>query len=829
MIDTLQPTAGKISAAGKLLPYFLMLFLYLMSHVPVFAQSETSVTGSVVMANGAPIEYASVALQDANGKGIKGMLTDSLGRFNFSGLPHGKYAVKVTSMGFILHQSAHFDLSIQRSKVHLGLLKLVEDAQTLNAVNISVQRKVIEQGLDKTVINIENSILADGNNALELLERAPGVKVDEDGKISLKGRAGVNIMINGKLTFLSPAELSVMLKGTNASSISKIEILANPSAKYDAAGNAGMINIVMKKNQAKGWNGSVSANGGAGRKARYGSGFNLNYRNDGVNVFGSYNYAFRGETEYLDFTRNFYDSGTITGLPNRVSDQHTKTNEPLNTHNFRVGMDWDINAHNVLGILVNGNVGKYLHNSKTGNLLRDQTGNLISALQTTNYDQQSWKNITYNLNYLHKFKKESQTFSADADFASNSFTSNLNLDTYTLPNSINPAGATNKRKGYIPAKTDVYIAKVDYADLFGKSFKFETGLKSSLIYSDNNLVYQSLQNENWVYDATSSNHFKYREQIHAGYLNASEEFEKFSIQLGLRAEYTNTLGNQISTGSSLKRDYFQLFPNVVINKPFGEAHQLQLAYNKRIQRPDYSDLNPFRVFRDPLLYYEGNPYLKPELTQSVMFNYVYKGKYTASLNYSKTKDVITWITGQIDNINTTYESPQNLKNLINYGISFTGQTNYFKWWSATNFFNVFKNEYTGDGAIGNFSNSMWSYSFNSQNSFKAGKGYSFELNGYYNSKSVYGTAIEKGYYAISAAVQKMILKDKGSIKLLANDIFQGSQYRHITQYQNIDMKSHINVDSRRLMLSFSYRFGNSFQTRERKSSNEEEQNRVKGN
>jgi len=821
-------TAGKLPVAGFLLPFFAVLIISMLTVKQAFAQAETTVHGQVIMADGAPLEYAAVALQNPEGKNLKGVLTDSLGKFAFTSVQSGRYQVKISSMGFIYQQTAVFNISNQTNRHHLGVFKLIEDAQTLASVSVSVERKVIEQRMDKMVINVENSILAEGNTALELLERAPGVKVADDGKISLKGRPGVNVMINGKLTFLSPAELSTMLKGTNSASISKIEIMSNPSSKYDAAGNAGMINIVMKKNQVKGFNGSISANGGSGRKARYGSGFSLNYRNAKINLFSSYNYAFRGETEYLDFTRRFYENGQISGIPNRISNQHTKTNEPLNTHNFRIGADWDIDDKNVLGVLLNGNVGKYLHNSQTSNLLRSNSGELLTDLLTRNYDQQSWKNLTYNLNYLHKFEKTGRTLSADADFAANSFTSNLNLDTYSAATNSSQAAIATSRKGYVPAKTDVYIVKTDYTDVIGKNLKVETGLKSAFIQSDNNLVYQNLNQGQWEYDAASSNYFIYKEQIHAAYLNLNQEFKTFSVQLGLRAEYTNTKGNQVTTGTTFTRDYLQLFPNLMLNKPLGENHQLQFAYSRRVQRPDYGDLNPFRVFRDPLLYYEGNPNLRPELTQNFMINHVFKNKYTIALNYSKTKDVITWVTGQIDNINTTYESPQNLKSLINYGLSFTAQTNYFKWWSATNFANVFKNEYNGDGAIGNFSNGLWSYSFNSQNSFKASKGLSFELNGYYNSKSVYGISTESSYYAISVAAQKTVLKDKGSIKLLANDIFQGSQFRYATRYQNIDMNSHINVDSRRLILSFSYRFGNPTGGKERTRRSQDEQNRVKG-
>ncbi|MFW0718532.1 TonB-dependent receptor domain-containing protein [Pedobacter sp. N23S346] len=819
--------SGEKPDVGRILPVIFLLFLFFLIHKSVFAQSEAAINGLVVMESGSPVEFASVALQNIEGKGIKGTLTDSLGRFSFSNVSRGQYRVKISNMGFISHQTEIFQLTEQKHVAFLGKLKLIEDAQTLNAVTISVQKKVIEQSVDKMTINVENSILSEGNTALELLQRAPGVKVDDEGKISLKGRAGVNVMINGKLTYLSPSELGVLLKGTNSSSVSKIEIMANPSAKYDAAGNAGIINIVMKKNQIKGMNGSIAVNGGAGRKARYGSGFNLNYKNAGFNIYASYNYAYRGETEYLDFKRRFYNGGIVTGNYDRISNQHTETNEPLNTNNFRLGMDLDLDKQNTIGFLINGNIGKYLHNSKTDNIILDQAGVVQSNLATTNYDQQSWRNLTYNLNYLHQFKKENRTLSADLDFASNGFTSRLNLDTYAAATASSAVQLSN-RKGYVPAQTDVYVAKIDYTDQLKEKVKLESGLKSSYINSDNNLVYQNLMNGNWVYDAQSSNYFKYEEQIHAAYLNLNSSFKTLTVQLGLRGEYTNTVGNQVTTGAVLKRDYFQLFPNLALNKTAGENHQFQLAYSRRVQRPDYGDLNPFRVFRDPLLYYEGNPSLMPELTQNIVFSHVLKGKYTTALNYSKTNDVITWVSGQIDNINTTYERPENLKSLVNYGISFTGQTNYFNWWNATNFANVYNNIYQGDGEIGEFENAQVSFSLNTQNSFKLGGGYSAELNAYFNSKSVYGISTEKAYYAVSAAFQKSLLKDKASLKLLVNDIFQSSQYKHITRYQNIDMNSHINVDSRRIMLSFSYRFGNPFNLKERKKGNDDIQNRIKG-
>ncbi len=784
------------------------------------AQSTGQVSGQVKTASNQPVEYASVALKQTDEKIYKGVLTDSLGRFFFAKVPHGKYKIVISSMGHQNHTIPNFELNAANAQITFSNIQLKDDAQQLSAVVVSGQKKVIEQSMDKMTLNVENSILAEGNTALELLERAPGVKIDSDGKISLKGRTGVNVMMNGKMTYLSATELATLLKATNSSSISKIEIMNNPSSKYDAAGNAGIINIVMKKSLAGGLNGSVNFNGGAGRNARYGSGFNLNYRTSKINLYGNYNYAYRGETEYLDFIRRFSD---VQPSLSRTSTQRTETNEPLNTHNFRAGIDYEIDSNNTIGLLVNGNLGKYIHDSQTSNLMRNQQGALLSDMLTKNYDKQSWQSLTYNLNYQHRFAKKGRELSADLDFAPNRFSSNLNLDTYTKPNSSLPNGDMARRIGKVPAKTDVYVAKLDYTDVINEAIKWEAGGKSSFIQADNNLVYHQFVNENWEYDAASSNHFKYKEQIHAGYLNVMANFGKTSLQAGLRGEYTNTKGNQVTTQQVFSRDYFQLFPSVALGQELNAGNQLQLSYSRRIERPNYGSLNPFRMFRDPSLYYEGNPYLKPELTQNVVLGHVYKQKFTTSVNYSRTTDVITWVTGQNDATNTTFEQPKNLPSLVNYGISFIAQIDYFKWWSGTSFANIFRNEYDLEEGR----NKQTSFSANTQNSFKIAKGFGAELNAFYNSKSVYGIITERSYWAISAAFQKSVMNDKGSIKLAINDIFQTNNFQNDTRYQNINMYSRIWIDSRRAILSFTYRFGKQFENRERKTGSEDIQNRIK--
>lgn len=783
----------------------------------VLGNIKAQVQGTVQTASGDPVPYASVAVHQESGAGVKELVADSAGIFILPAVADGAYQLIASGTGYHSKTGPLFRITGNTLSSGPLIVVLEENRQQLRTVLIRSKRRTIEQSIDKMTLNVENSMLSEGNTALELLERAPGVKVDEAGKISLRGKPGVTVMLNGKRTYLSASELATLLKATTAASVSKIEIMANPTAKYDAAGNAGIINIVMKKNTQQGLNGSVTANGGAGRKARYGAGFNLNYRTEKFNIYSNYNYGFRGETEYLDFVRHFYEEDRLA----RTSVQRTETDEPLHTQNFSMGVDFTPDSLSSMGILVTGNTGHYRHNSQTSNQL---TGSdLLTRTITDNKDRQYWSSFTYNLNYKRRFAKKERELTLDLDFVPNRFRSDLTLDTYTQPNSGLPEGRLEQRKGRIPSKTDVYVAKADYTDAINEKIKWELGVKSSFIEANNNLKYYNRQDEAWQYDAAASNHFKYKEQIHAGYLNGIFDLGRTSLQAGIRGELTKTTGNQLITGQVFNRNYFQIFPTLAIGRKISDAHQLQLTYGRRIERPNYDLLNPFRLFRDPSLYYEGNPYLKPELTQNITLNHVLKNRYTTSLYYSRTTDVITWMTGQSDATNTTYEQPQNLQALINYGVSITAQLNYTSWWSATNFANIFRNEYH----LPDSKNSRISFSANAQNTFTLGKGYSAEFTGTYYSRAVYGILTEKGYYILSAAFQKTVLKEKGRLKLQVNDLFQSQNFRNETRYQNIDMNSKIGLDSRRAILSFTYRFGMQQSGIRRKTGSEDIQSRIR--
>ncbi len=808
-----------------MLRILLMLSLYFA--VPHYI-AAASLTGKVTDEEQLPVEFVAIGLyQSSDSSLIKGTLSEEQGLFTISEIVPGSYYISISYLGY---KRLIVDVIVEAGNTikDLGDLILEPDVQEVATTIVTGKKSLIVQEADKTVINVANTILAEGNNALELLEKSPGLGFDADGNIQLKGRTGVLVMINGKRSYLSGEELNNFLKSTPSNSIQKLEIITNPSARYDASGSSGIINIVLKKNELTGTNGSIYTNYGRGRKNRAGAGLSLNYRNRSFNIFGSYDFWYRGEEEYRDNLRNFFDSRESV-FPSRTSHQYSVTNEPLTTNNFKLGADYYINEHNIIGAVAYGNIGTYINRNQTSNILTDFNNILLLDAFTTNNNKETWNSIISNINYAHYFKKEGRELTVDFDHSLNDYRSSQNMKTLYRGGTEAGELPSFDRRGNIPSKTSVYAPKADYKHVFNKTMHFEAGWKSSIVSVDNNLKYDTLQNNNWVYDATTSNHFKYKEFIHAAYFSFFKEWKGISIQAGLRGEHTQTTGTQVTTDSTVKRSYFQLFPSAFINKSIGEDNQLRLSYSRRIERPDYGDLNPFRVYTDPYLYFEGNPFLQPELSHSLEFTYTWKSALSTSLVFSYTSDVVNWIIGTIDSSEITFQSPQNLSSQVYLGLNVSYSKEFFPWWSHTSFANVYWNKYKDEANQYDFENNMVSFEYNTQNSFKFGKGFSAELGGFYRSKSIYGVFITKPMFAVSAGVQKSFSDKKATLKIALSDIFRTHNRFSYGTYDNLQTSRDLKYDNRVLTVSFSYRFGkDNLKTRSREGGNDDIQNRVRG-
>ncbi|WP_316819422.1 TonB-dependent receptor domain-containing protein [Pedobacter gandavensis] len=769
------------------------------------ASAQKKIYGKLLDEKAQYIPFASVTvLRSVDSVKAYAVMTDTAGNFMLTGVKNGKYLVKISYIGYVDYYSPVIELSDARNLHHLGSIHLNTDSRLLNAVTISGQRPLIEQTLDKTVMNIEKSIFAEGNTALELLNKAPGLTVTENGEVSLKGRSGTTVMINGKPTYLSGDQLANLLRGTNSSSISRIEIMSNPTANFDASGSAGIVNIIIKKNLLIGFNGSINGSIGAGQDIRNSQGIALSYNTTLLNTYGSYN----ANNQNLESNRNaerlFYnDNHTLL----QSIQQETLEKAKLRSHNFRFGVDLNLNEKNTLGFLVNGAIGKYPTQQPSSSVLRNANAETSWTALTQTNNKENWTDLLYNANYVHRFNNNGHELKADVDYVYHTSKMRQQLDTrYLFPNE----GITrlpSGRRGDIPSDDDVYAAKIDYILPLTKKSILEAGWKGSYVRTENNLQYDTLKNNTYLPDASTSNHFIYKEQIQAAYINLNTAWSEYQLQAGLRAEYTNTKGNQITSNQVFKKDYIGLFPSLFISRDFNENHQLKTGYSRRIKRPSYWDLNPFRVYDDPFAFYEGNPYLKPAIVNAIELGYGFKSRYFATLSYNHTGNVIAEQLGQLDAGSTTFQRPENIGTFDNFGLSITASTQLFKWWTGSQFLNLYHNRYKINSNTHPMVNSGTTLSLNSQNTFNLGKGWKTELSAFYISEEVSGISTTQSYSIISSGIQKEVLKGKGSLKFMMNDIFEGYHIKRRMLYENITFLSRSQSDSRYGMLSFTYRFG----------------------
>ncbi|WP_343556758.1 TonB-dependent receptor [Sphingobacterium sp.] len=503
------------------------------------AQTLSHIRGQIIGEDKQAIPYVNISLHQAkDGTLTKTIVADSTGHFIFGDTKAGRYYIKVKS---ITHQetfSPHFSLDEQLGGYDLGQIVLLMNNAYLAEVLVQRKKQFIEQQRDKLVFNVENSMLADGNNGLELLNKLPGVTADDNGTLSIKGKSGASVMINGKLTYLSGDQLANLLRSTSSIDISKIELMSNPSAKQDAAGSAGIINIVLKKGIKQGWNGSISLNGGAGRGPHLGGSLNLNYRTEKLNVFAIYNQYHQNLEYFNSLTRYFYSDQS--NLPESYTQQENKIQPKLRSNNFRAGIDYNIDQRQTIGVLINGGFGKYPKYEPTTNSFRNfDDSRLVWSSSTVTEGKERWQDMLYNLNYSIKFNEKGHELKADFDLVDHYSKMDQQLNTVYTKLDGTPLNQPSSRIGDIPSDNKVYVAKLDYILPLANEFKLEAGWKASHVRTENDLHYDTLQNGQFVPDLTTSNHFVYKETIQATYLNLSNSWNKISAQVGLR-ERTHT-------------------------------------------------------------------------------------------------------------------------------------------------------------------------------------------------------------------------------------------------------------------------------------------------
>lgn len=726
---------------------------------------------------------------------VKTQVADTAGAFVLANVSPGNYILHISALGHHPFYSERIPMQLSNEVLHLGDLLMEEAAAILEEITITKRKDLLEQRLDRLVMNVEGSALAVGNTALELLSKTPGVAVTDDGKVSIKGRPGGLIMINGKQTYLSGDQLINLLRGLQASEITRIEVLSNPSAKEDAAATGGLIDIVLKKPVRKGFNGNLTVDGGTGRGARMGASLAVHHRSEKWLAFGSYNQYYSNLENREQETRLF---GT-----EYLSEQSRTVRPKLRSNNFRMGVDYEWNKKNTLGFLVNGGFGKYpTVEPNTNALFSSSPKNLVRVAETHTVGKQWWEDMLYNLHYVYQINDKGHRISVDIDAVTHFDKMDQQLDTRYLGGNGAESGPIASRLGDIPSDNTIYVGKVDYQLPLSQQLRLEAGWKGSRVRMENDLRYDTLANGVFVIDEGTSNHFIYREQIQAGYLNVRQTYGNWQIQTGLRAEQTRTKGRQVTIDSTFTRHYIQLFPSVFVMHEWGRQ-KMQVGYSRRIQRPSFWDMNPFRVYDDPFSYYEGNPQLLPSMVNSFELGHSWKGVIHTVLNYSHATDVVNDLLWR-DAGNITYSKPQNSGSFVNYGLSVTVSTKLTGWWTANHVANLYRNIYRFGAQD---ERSRYTFRLNSQHAMGLGKGWRSELSGFYDSGNLMGVTSYLSRYQINIGIQKEILSGKGTLKMSVNDLTRNSAYRYKRDYEGIQLFHYGNPDSRFVLFSFTYRLG----------------------
>lgn len=777
---------------------------------------------------GKPLVDASVALKNYKDSSVvKLSISNTSGEYEFAPVVPGVYFVTVSHIGYSDQSSASFEASAN-GKIQVPAIVLMRAGKELRQTVVTGRKPLVEVRNDRIILNVEGSINEAGEDALELLRKSPGVTADKDNNLSLNGKNGIQVYVDGRPTYISGATLADYLKTLPSSQIASIEIIANPPAKYEAAGSAGIINIRLKKNTAYGTNLSMTAGYTIGTYSKYNANLNFNHRDEHWNIYGDYSYDHGRYEQYATMHR--------TQLDTLFLQRSTYLSTPT-THNYKAGVDWFIDKKSTLGLLVNGSSStETIQTNAVTPIVFVPTNQTNRLLQANNHTQTSDDNINTDLNYRYE-DSSGHEGNIDGDLGVYHLRSNQ-----LQPN--NYFDSTGKVLLYshdynIISPTDIHIysLKADYEQRFLRG-RLAFGGKSSYVTTGNDFQEYDVSPPASRMDSLSSNDFDYRENINALYVNYNRTAKGWVFQGGLRAENTNIKGT--STGwkevqadynpydSSFRRHYTDLFPSAAITYDKDPDKQWTLNYSRRIDRPAYQDLNPFQFKLDEYTFSQGNTLLRPQYTNSLGLTFRYKSKLTATLNYSHIKDLGTTLVDTIDGSKAIIRR-ENLatQDIASLNLSYPFQ---YRWYSV--FFNV--NSYYslnranfGAGRVVDLN--VFHTTIYTQHRIAFGRGWTGQVTEYFSSPDIWQATLRSHtLWSLDAGIQKTVLGGKGTFKVSVTDIFNTLHYTATSQFAGQYILNTGGYESRLLKLYFTYRFGNQRVKDARKHGNaaEEENKRV---
>jgi iron complex outermembrane recepter protein len=787
--------------------FIVGLALFFGSLSQVLAQGTGSIRQRVLDEKGQGIPDVTIELLRAKDSSfVMAKVTDSAGGALFSNLQSGSYFSRMSRVGFVKYSGKIFVVP-EHAQLELPHIQLQAGNNELSGVTVVARKPFIEIKPGKTVVNMEAGFSSAGTTAMEALEKLPGITMDKEGNVLLKGRSGVTILVDGKQTYLDGSQLSTLLGGMSASQISQVEIMDAPPASFDAAGNAGVINIKTKKTNQKGFNSSLTSSYSQGRYAKYNNNVQLNYRSGPLNTF--FNYSLNNNRNFtrIEATRRYYKEDDITLVSSL--DQPSFLDGRGSVHNLRTGLDYNLNDRSTIGLVFTGLV---LNRKSGGNneaRWLAPGGRIDSIIQTISSNNNHWESGGASLSFNHN-ASALRSFSSAIDLVGYKIRASQNFNN----DGVYPTVYQEATRASLPSTIKIVSGRADYTDAW-KGFNWETGIKTAHITTDNLAAYEWLNGNNWYPDEGKSNHFLYTEDIHALYLSGKKDLAALHVMGGLRFERTayvaNQLGNSIVKDSSFSRSYNSLFPNFSISIDADSANGFSLSAGRRIDRPAFQKLNPFIFIINKYTYQQGNPYFRPQYTWNISLSHSYKNLFVTSISYSSTRDYFSQVF-PVDSNGLVIYTEGNLSRLQNIGLSVSLQLPVTPWWSINTQGVV--NRRKMQGVIDkNYDARFTQWSLNMNQQFRFKKVWGAEISGFYTSKSkndIQEVVDPAGQLSLGAS--RSVFNNKGNIKLAARDIFYTQWMKGFTSFYRATETFKLTRDTRVVTLSFTYRFGKTFKT-----------------
>lgn len=788
---------------------------------PAFSQTKTAILrGKILTDSKTPSDETAVVLLNAvDSAVVRSAITNKAGQFNFNDIIPGNYLVFATKFNYNKSYTGPYSV-VAGKTTDVGNITLKQGTTQLREVSITGKKDFVEVRADKTVLNVEQNIMATGASLFEVLSTAPGVKVtDED--VLYRGGQRAMIAINNKPVLLTGEELISLLKNYQGNTISQIELIDNPAAKYGAAGGGGMINIILKKNKDLGSSISVTQSAAGGDKYKFNTSINYNLRTEKLNIFAGYNYANTSVPHSINTNRVIDTGGSVYRFNlDYYADAKASNN------NFSVGADYKLTPRQTIGFLVNGydnnsTIDKRSTTTITTNNVAD------SSIKTQSTIKRDIYNLNYNLNYTAELGKSGKsTLSADVDYSNFHRQSDelLQNDFFNAAGGVssNPIFYTDHSPSHITIRSE----NIDFSQALSKNSSIEAGVKNSQVKSDNMIDFEQKVDTLFLNVPNLTDHFVYNERINAAYVKFDTRFGTSTLSASLRAEQTSYSARSVNPSRVQNSSYFNFFPNLQITHELDKNNQLTAFYARNINRPNYQDLNPFIGYVDDFYYTTGNSFLKPSYINTYQVSDLYLKKYKVALNMIVTNDYYNVIFQQNDSTKRYTTSKVNLGTRYQYMADFNIPVDIANWWNINADINVFHERYVYNTDTIARKNTNGLILTLNQN-FKLSSKLTAQLTGDYETPTYYVISQFKTSYYLNAGLSYSILHNEGKIRLAFSDILNSDYLnRYHTNYANLDLTGREKIGSRFIQASFTYHFGNVSQKARAAKDNSDEQKRL---